>query len=192
MNADEEYLLGAMGDAYLDVKRSELQFYQKDVSWLEDINEILDRLFGLKGKIFKRDVFWLRKRNKRMAARIVELRGEEIVDGKSFVAGLFDSEGSFYLSSKSKIPVADITQCDKGLKSLEIAKRVLDGLGIKCVINGPYNHKHAKRPQFHLRIYGAARCGRFFEEIPLKHRRKIEKFMSLSKSGGLQTLTLLR
>lgn len=99
MNADEEYLLGAMGDAYLDVKRSELQFYQKNREWLDLINSILNRLFGFKGRIFKRDVFWLRKRDREMTKKILDLQSEEILDGRSFVAGLFDSEGSIYLSS---------------------------------------------------------------------------------------------
>ncbi len=179
MDADEEYFIGALGDAHVDFKRHELQVFQKNLEWLEGINQILRDSFGVEGKIFKRDVFMLRKKNKALVERIKQLLTEKIEDGRGFVAGLFDSEGSVYLSTKSKIPVLDITQCDKGLANLEIAKKVLDSLGIKTNLNGPYKHKHAKRPQYHLRVYGFANCKMFCESIKLRHPEKSSKMRLL-------------
>ena len=175
MKPEEEYILGAMGDAYFDAKRAEIQFYQKNREWLEHINDLLFACFGVRGKIFKRDVFLLRKRNKRMALRITQLQQELIRDGRNFVAGLFDAEGSVYLSSKSRIPVFDITQADKGLKNLLFAKEVLEREGIKCFLNGPYRNRHGKLMQYHLRAYGKRNCGLLVLRIGLKHPEKLEK-----------------
>jgi len=172
VNDEEEYLVGALGDAYVDYKRNELQFYQKEVDWLQTINGILERNFGVSGRIYKRDVFWLRKRNKALVSRIKQLLGEEIVEGQNFVAGLFDSEGSAYLASNKSTPVLDITQSEKGLKKLETAKRVLEKIGFKCFLNGPYRNKHGKLAQYHLRLYGVANTKEFLERIPLKHSVK--------------------
>jgi len=190
MNAEEEYLLGALGDAYIDEKRNELQFYQKNLQWLRRINGILRRNFGVSGRIFKRDVYLLRKRNKRLIARIRELK-REAYDGIYFVAGLFDSEGSVYLSTKSKIPVIDITQANKGLKLLRVARRVIKRLQIKSYLNGPYSHKNSKLPQYHLRIYGFSNCAKFCKSVPVKHPEKIARFKQFWTSR-LHTLTLLR
>ena len=179
MNNDEEYLLGAMGDAYLDVKRNELQVYQDNVEWLNEINEILYRLFGFRGRIFKRDVFWLRKRDKKMAQRIISLQSQELTDGKSFVAGLFDSEGSVYSATNGSTIVLDITQSEKGLKQLIKAKDAIERVGIKPYINGPYVNKHGKLLQYHLRIYGRENSKKFLEEIPIKHCAKKRKLIFL-------------
>ena len=180
MNADEEYLLGAMTDAYFDTKRSEIQFYQKNREWLEHINDLLFRCFNVKGKIFKRDVFLLRKRNKEMALKIKSIQKKKIHDGTSFVSGLFDAEGSIYLSTKSKIPVLDITQSEKGLKNLLIAKEVFEREKIKCFLNGPYKNKHGKLLQYHLRVYGKGNCKLFLLKVGLKHPEKLKKLMFLA------------
>ena len=175
MNKNEAYLIGAFGDAYLDFKRNEVQFYQKDKQWLDYINEILFEMIGQKGRIFKRDVFLLRKTSKKLFLRIKEILSEPISHGESFVAGLFDSEGSLYLSTKSKIPVADITQSEKGKHLLEQAQRILSEIGIKSFLNGPYKHWNSNMPTYHLRIYGK-QCYLFFSKIPIKHPEKREKF----------------
>ena len=131
--------------------------------------------FGVKGKIFKRDVYLLRKRNKQMAEKISQLKSDCNSFGLNFVAGFFDAEGPVYLSSKSKIPVIDITQCERGLKFLETAKSILEKEGIVCNLNGPYIHKHAKLPQYHLRIYGIKNCKLFLGKVPIFYREKFEK-----------------
>ena len=146
MNAEEEYLLGAFGDGYIDDKRHELFFHQKNLQWLEFINDLLQRNFGISGKISKQDVYILRKKNKELTQKFRALQKEKISGGKDFVAGLFDSEGSVYLSTKSKIPVIDITQSSKGLDWLKFAQQILIKEGIKSNLNGPYNHIHAKLP----------------------------------------------
>ena len=175
----EEYFLGALADSHLDKERNELQIYQKNVGWLQMMNALLFEIFGLKGRIYKRDVYWLRKRNKNMMKRILELQTLPISDGKCFVAGLFDAEGSVYTSTSSKIPVLDITQCERGLESLHVSQRVLSNVGIMSHLNGPYQHKYGKIPQYHLRIYGKRFSQRFLELIPIKHVEKRNKLSRL-------------
>ena len=184
MNAEEEYLLGALGDAYIDEKRNELQFYQKNLEWLKQINEILHRNFGVRGKIFKRDVYLLRKRSKRLTARIRELLKEGGL-GVNFAAGLFDSEGSVYLSTKSRIPVIDITQASKGLGTLLHAKRAMEKAGMRCRLNGPYLHKNSILPQYHLRAYGFANLNVFRSMIPVKHPDKIAKMNHIGRPDSI-------
>lgn len=184
MNAEEEYLLGAFGDGYIDDKRYELFFHQKNLQWLELVNELLQRNLGISGKIFKRDVYILRKRSKELVQKFRALQKEEISDGKGFVAGLFDSEGSIYLSTKSKIPVVDITQASKGLESLKLAQQVLDKVGVKSYLNGPYIHIHGKLPQYHLRVYGFANCKMFCETFFIRHPDKLKKFSALTNKSG--------
>ena len=152
-----------------------MQVYQKNLAWLEFVNSEMQEAFGVRGKIFRRDVFLLRKRNKKMVQKFLKLRADTGAFGVHFVAGLFDSEGSVYLSTKSKIPVIDITQSEKGLEFLKTAKRVLEGCGIGSNLNGPYNHKHAKMPQYHLRIYGTMKCKKFLENVPIFYVGKFEK-----------------
>lgn len=185
MNAEEEYLLGAFGDGYIDDKRHELFFHQKNLQWLEYINELLQRNFGINGKISKQDVYILRKKNKELVQRFRALQKNEICDGINFVAGLFDSEGSIYLSTKSKIPVIDITQASKGLESLKLSQKVLDRIGIKSNLNGPYIHKHAKLPQYHLRVYGFANCKMFRKSFSIQHPDKLAKFSALVGTDNL-------
>ena len=174
MEHEEAYLLGALGDGYVDIKRNELQIYQKNLEWLEYMNSLLRQIFGIEGRIFKRDVFWLRKRNKLMVLRILELK-KEVLESEGFVAGLFDSEGSIYLST-SKIPVIDITQSEKGLAQLLAAQRILTRVGIESRMNGPYVNKHGKLLQYHLRVYGAKRCRAFLKAIGSKHPDKLARF----------------
>jgi hypothetical protein len=169
-----EYLIGAFQDAYVDEKRNEVQVYQKNRAWLEFVNSKMQEAFGVKGKIFKRDVYLLRKRSKRFVQQFLKLKQNSSY-GLDFVAGLFDAEGSVYLSTKSKIPVIDITQSSKGLSYLEIARDVLLQNGIRSNLNGPYLHKRAKLPQYHLRIYGIRYCKEFLERVPIFYADKFEK-----------------
>lgn len=176
MKENEAYLRGALGDAYLDFKRNEMQFYQKNKEWLDLINEIVYDLIGEKGSITKRDVFLLRKKSKKLFIELKRILSEDISNSKSFVAGLFDSEGSIYLSSKSKIPVLDITQSEKGKNLLELSKAILESIGIRSFLNGPYKHWNSKLPTYHLRIYGKKNCVKFLSEIPIKHAEKLYRF----------------
>jgi len=175
MEPNEAYFLGALGDAYLDYKRNEVQIYQKDVEWLEHLNEILFQMIGEKGRIFKRDVFMLRKRSKKLFLILKELSNEPIVHGEYFIAGWFDSEGSVYLSTKSKIPVVDITQSEKNLRVLDDCKQILDGLKIKSYLNGPYKHWNSNLKMYHLRVYGK-HARMFFLRIPIIHKEKKARF----------------
>jgi intein-encoded DNA endonuclease-like protein len=159
----------------VDEKRNEVQVYQKNLGWLAFVNLKMKDAFGVEGKIFKRDVYLLRKRNKQMVQKLRELKVQSGSFSLSFVAGLFDSEGSVYLSTKSKIPVIDITQSSKGLEYLEIAKRILEARGIECKLNGPYAHKRAKLPQYHLRIYGTNKCKKFLDIVPIFYADKFER-----------------
>jgi intein-encoded DNA endonuclease-like protein len=179
MKREEAYLLGALGDAYLDYKRNELQFYQKNKEWLEQINEILYKLIGEKGKISKRDVYLLRKRSKRLFQKLKMLQKSPKEHGEYFVAGLFDSEGSIYLSTKSKIPVVDITQSEKGLDVLKYSKDILGKCGIKSFLNGPYKHWNSKMKTYHLRVYGK-QCIVFGFKIPMIHPEKVKRFMTFA------------
>ena len=181
MKREEAYLLGALKDAYLDYKRNELQLYQKNKEWLEEINEILFLLIGEKGRIFKRDVYLLRKRSKRLFEILKKLNLSE--HGDDFVAGLFDSEGSIYLSTKSKIPVVDITQSSKGLENLKYSQAVLKKSGIKSFLNGPYKHWNSKLETYHLRVYGKNAL-LFGKKIPYIHPDKKKRFTTFT---GLQT-----
>lgn len=185
MDANEAYLLGALKDAHVDFKRGEIQVFQKNLEWLYLIDDILFELFGLRGTISKRDVFQLRKKNKKMVARIEQLLQESLCN-EHFVAGLFDAEGCVKLSSKSKIPVLDITQCDRGRENLEAAKEVFEKHGIKCYLNGPYAHVRAKRPQYHLCVYGVENCKKFVNVIPIKHPEKRQRLVDF----GLWNLRL--
>lgn len=183
MKANEAYLRGALGDAYLDFKRNELQFYQKNREWLNIINEILLDLIGEKGSITKRDVFLLRKKSKKLFIELRRILAEDVSSSKDFVAGLFDSEGSIYLSSKSKIPVLDITQAEKGKQLLELSKVILESLGVRAFLNGPYKHWNSKMPTYHLRVYGKENCLKFLGDIPIKHPEKLYRFKEfLSKT----------
>ncbi len=177
---EEAYLLGALGDAYLDYKRNELQFYQKNKEWLERINEVLYVISGVKGKIFKRDVYLLRKRSKHLFQKLKALLKAPKQHGEYFVAGLFDSEGSIYLSTKSKIPVIDITQSEKGLGDLKYSRAVLSKCGIKSFLNGPYKHWNSKKQTYHLRIYGK-NCVLFGSRIPIIHPDKVKRFITFVK-----------
>lgn len=179
MDAYGSYLLGAMGDAHVDYKRGELFFHQKNREWLEYINQLLNHLFGFTGRIFKQDVFCLRKKSKVLISQISELQQAPIANLSYFFGGLFDSEGSISLSSKSKIPVIDITQCIKGLRNIELAKEALDSLSVKNYINGPYNHKHAKLLQYHIRVYGVENCKKIFNSCPILHPEKSKKFKAI-------------
>jgi intein-encoded DNA endonuclease-like protein len=110
-----------------------------------------------------------------MVQKLLKLKAQKNLLGLDFVAGLFDSEGSVYLSTKSKIPVIDITQSSKGLEYLEIARSILDKHEIRSNLNGPYLHKHAKLPQYHLRIYGIKLCKKFLGQVPIFYVDKFEK-----------------
>ncbi len=187
MDEKEEYFVGSLGDAYVDFKRNELQVYQKNLQWLEAFNELLFEIFKVKGKIFKRNVFWLRKRNKSMISSLKQLLNET-PQTEYYVAGLFDTEGSYYLSSDRTTPVIDFTQCCDGLFRLNFARAILERDGIVCKLNGPYNHKHGKLPQYHLRIYGKKNFEKFKKLVPFKHPDKINKMKTLT----VQTLSLLR
>ena len=110
-----------------------------------------------------------------MVQRLLKLKAQGSLFGLDFVAGLFDSEGSVYLSTKSKIPVIDITQSSKGLEYLEIAQGILERHGIVSNLNGPYIHKHANLPQYHLRIYGIKYCKKFLGQVPIFYVDKFEK-----------------
>ena len=178
MNEKEEYFTGALGDAYIDYKRNELQVYQKNLQWLENFNDLLFDIFGLRGKIFKKNVYWLRKRNKAMVQRI-KLLLEETPQTEYYVAGLFDTEGSYYLSSDRTTPVIDFTQSVKGLTRLIFARSILERDRIKCILNGPYQHKHGKLPQYHLRIYGKENFEKFKKLVPYRHSDKTTKMETL-------------
>ena len=174
MEAEEEYMLGAMGDGYIDPKRGEIQVYQKNLEWLEYVNTVMLKALGVSGKISKRDVYWLRKRSKRAATRLLALM-QQRPDTVCFVAGLFDSEGSIYLSV-SGTPVVDITQSEKGLRSILDTQRILGLCGIESRVNGPYINRHGKLLQYHLRVYGRRRCVEFRKLVPIRHPDKIERF----------------
>lgn len=189
MRSCEEYLIGAFQDAYVDEKRGEIQVYQKNREWLEFVNSLLREAFGVEGKIFKRDVYLLRKRSKSAVQKLIGLRRQKRFFGTAFVAGLFDAEGSVYLSTKSKIPVIDITQSSKGLEYLKIASKILEKHGISTKLNGPYIHKHAVLPQHHLRIYGIEKCKKFLERVPIFYADKFERH-HLSWRLQPHTLTL--
>ncbi|OIO20840.1 hypothetical protein COV61_04670 [Candidatus Micrarchaeota archaeon CG11_big_fil_rev_8_21_14_0_20_47_5] len=175
MQKFEEYFIGALQDAYVDEKRNEIQLYQKNKEWLDFINANLKKDYGITGKIFKRDVYLLRKRSKAFVLKIKEAKTRMNSFGADFVAGLFDSEGSVYLSTKSKIPIIDVTQSEKGLEYLKCAQKILMENGIDSKLNGPYKHKHGKLLQYHLRIYGNKKCGIFFRLIPIYYKNKFEK-----------------
>ncbi len=175
MRQCEEYLIGAFQDAFVDEKRNEVQVYQKNPEWLAFVNLKMKDAFGVEGKLFKRDVYLLRKRDKQMVQQLKRLKAQSGSFGLNFVAGLFDSEGSVYLSTKSKIPVIDITQSSKGLEYLEIAKRILEAKGVECRLNGPYAHKRAKLLQYHLRIYGTSKCKKFLGLVPIFYVDKFER-----------------
>ena len=188
MKKDEAYLRGALGDAYLDYKRNELQFYQKNREWLDLINEILVGLIGEKGSITKRDVFLLRKKSKKLFVELKRILNGDISNSNDFVAGLFDSEGSVYLSSKSKIPVLDITQSEKGMHLLELSKTILDKRGIRSFLNGPYKHWNSKQQMYHLRVYGMKNCLKFASLIPVKHPDKLyrlNEYLSRTRDSKL-------
>lgn len=185
MNIEEEYFLGALGDAYVDFKRNELQVYQKNEQWLEMINQILQTQFGVSGKIFRRKVFLLRKRSKPLVEKIKQLQKEAFTDGRGFVAGLFDAEGSIYFATRSKSPVIDITQSSKGLQKLLDAKAILERLEIRCSINGPYNN-HGKLLQYHLRVYTWKWCKMFLKEIKIRHPDKLLKLGKMMELSGIK------
>lgn len=98
---------------------------------------------------------------------------------ESYVAGLFDTEGSYYLSSDRTTPVLDITQSEKGLRQLNLARAILERDWVTCVLNGPYKHKHGKLLQYHLRIYGRKNFEKFKEIVPYKHLEKIKKMETI-------------
>jgi len=175
MRECEEYLIGAFHDAYIDEKRGEIQVYQKNLAWLEFVNSRMHDAFGVEGKVFRRDVYLLRKRSKPAVQKLLELKARKGELGLNFVAGLFDSEGSVYLSTKSKIPVIDITQSSKGLEHLKIAEKILSRHGISSKLNGPYHHKHAVLPQYHLRIYGIEKCKKFIGQVPIFYVDKFDR-----------------
>jgi hypothetical protein len=175
MRECEEYLIGAFQDAYVDEKRNEIQVYQKNLAWLEFVNSRMREALGVEGKVFKRDVYLLRKRNKPAVQKLLKLKARKGEFGLNFVAGLFDSEGSVYLSTKSKIPVIDITQSSKGLEYLKIAEKILGKHGISSNLNGPYMHKHAVLPQYHLRIYGIKKCKQFLGLVPIFYVDKFDR-----------------
>jgi intein-encoded DNA endonuclease-like protein len=145
------------------------------LAWLEFVNSKMREAFGVEGKVFKRDVYLLRKRSKPAVQKLLELKARKGELDLDFVAGLFDSEGSVYLSTKSKIPVIDITQSSKGLEFLEIADKILGKHGIGCKLNGPYLHKHAMLPQYHLRIYGIEKCKKFLGQVPIFYVDKFDR-----------------
>lgn len=170
-----EYMLGAFGDAHLDFKRKEVQIYQKNLEWLEYLNGLLYDIIGSKGRIFKRDVYVLRKKSKLLFEIIKRTRPD---DSLYFVAGFFDSEGSIYASSKSKIPVLDITQSEKGKVLLEKAMLTLNKIGVRCHLNGPYKHYNSKLPAYHLRIYGWENLEKFCKHVQVHHPEKLSRIMS--------------
>ena len=183
MKAEEAYFAGALCDAYLDRKRNEIQLYQKNKEWLVKMNDLLYKIAGKKGKIFERDVFLLRKRDKDMFAKIEQIVSEKPDPMEFFISGLFDSEGSIYLSSKSKIPVVDITQSEKGKHLLDWTQHFLEEKGIPSKLNGPYKHRASKLEMYHLRIYGVKNCKRFFLLSPTLHpekRKKIQLLLELT------------
>ena len=97
MRECEEYLIGAFQDAYVDEKRNEIQVYQKNLAWLEFVNSNMRKALGVEGKVFKRDVYLLRKRSKPAVQKLLKLKARKGELDLNFVAGLFDSEGSVYL-----------------------------------------------------------------------------------------------
>jgi len=176
----QEYLLGALLDGYIDLRRKEIQIYQKERKWLEFVNQLVKENFGITGSItHKKNVFCWRKKSKRLLELITSLSLSDVQDGRYFVAAVFDTEGSIYRSSKSRIPVIDITQSEKGLPILRKVQSVLKRRKIKSNINGPYRNPNSKLPQYHLRIYGRKNCIKFFDTFPIQHPSKKRKFIEL-------------
>lgn len=138
---DLAYILGAMHDGYLYEKDYLISISQIDREWLEYLQDMFWKNFGIRGKTRSfRNAFELRIFSKKLFLEFKELVNastpEFIKDDREmwipYVSGFFDAEGhctkpeTFIKTKKKKI---QFHQNDK--KSLEFVKQVLVNFGIK-------------------------------------------------------------
>lgn len=152
MNEFEAYLLGALRDATIDIRKGknyEIKIAQKSKEWLEYLQQIFEQLFGKRGRITKhRRNYWiLRINDKSIVEKILELseikipqeewntptKLKETKDERiliSYIRGFFDAEGGLP-KNIDKDSQKYIIFSQKNKESLEFLQKMLNKMGIK-------------------------------------------------------------
>ena len=188
LNGDMAYFLGALRDGYIDRKQYLISVSQKDVRWLEYLQQIVNENFKCRSKIrkFQDEYFELRIFSK----NTFELLRNELTDickipprirdnvqlWKPYIEGFFDAEGyctspeTFRKTGKKKI---SFHQND--LESLEFISGILNQLKIR---NSIYLQKGRKCYALYIQSSGGIR--RFAEEFkPYMKSQRINILLSV-------------
>ncbi len=193
LNHDFAEILGVLnGDGHLSKINYEVSITGnlKEMDYFEYLKKKFEGLFGITFKI-ETFPYCLKLRaysvelinflNKEYGLPKGEKKGNLFVPKRilsekklitSYLRGLFDTDGTFYIRRK-KDPVVEISSADK--RYLKQIKDNLGLLGFKCSLG-----------KFHLSIYKREDIKRFFELIKPanpKHLNKYEKYLELCAGG---------
>lgn len=196
MNTNLGYLLGAMRDATVDIRKGknyEIKVSQKNKEWIKLIQKIFEREFGKKGKITRhmKNYWILRINGKNFVRKIVETSQIKIPQENwgtpdrirnsdkrsvinSYIRGFFDAEGGLPRNITSESQKYVIFS-QKNKESLEFIRKELDEIEIK-----PTNLTRCGGV-WEFRITRKKSILRFIEIIGSSHPEKIEKFKILKR-----------
>ena len=187
------YLSGAIGDGCLvkrsNIKRYDIQFYQKNKEWLE--KSVLNRLLKLgittKMRGPYKSCWYLKFGNKQLyqwlEANQLKLPSGDRESKVLFVRGFWDAEGSCphvekYLAGerkRKKIP-PQVGFHQNGHDKVELLNSVRSFLienGIECSkLEGPFYREQSNKPEFRFWVYGRKRIAKFISLIQPEHPEK--------------------
>lgn len=196
------YLSGAIHDGCLvkrkTVQRYDLQFYQKNKSWLE--NSILQRLsrLGIETPIRGpyKNSYYLKFGNKwlyKTLEGLIDTVPQEPELKFLFIRGFWDAEGSCphvekYLNGerkRKKIPPQVGFHQNGTSELLEQIRKALINEGIKCSkIDGPLKRPVNKKPEYRFFIYSSGRIKQFLDLIKPEHSEKNMRLNLLVENVG--------
>lgn len=149
INEEIAYLLGALRDATIDVRKRknyEIKISQKNKEWLELIQEIFKKNFEKDGKIskYKENTWILRINSKKITKEIIKIseiiipqdkwntpsiiKKSSVKIQKAYVRGFYDAEGGLPRNPQNKQKYISLSQKNK--ESLEFVRNFILKLGM--------------------------------------------------------------
>lgn len=202
---DLAYILGAFKDGAVYKNEKEgiyrIRIYQKYKEWLEYVQQIFEKIFGIKLYLRKdprKELWYLEINRKKLFEILTDLLSQTVSSSvenaslemqRSFIQGVFDAEGGIMRienyendSEKLKKKLSDIRvrfgQANREL--LEFIKITLEKMGISCgQICGPFYKTETSEGYYELNSYGIENLKKFRLLIGSKHSIKIERMSKI-------------
>lgn len=178
---DEEiaYLFGVLHDGYIYRGKKKGQvavFTQKLLSWLQEIEKIIERR-GENAWIFpQREIFVLETKFSPLLMPL-DLDSLTSAEQLAYIAGFFDAEGGLPKNPKhSKLLYINMVQKDEA--KLLFIKKILESFGIKCGKMHQYDKKKSGCWRFYIR---SESLPDFVDLISSKHAEKRERLTELKE-----------